>query len=174
MPKTLLKGRAFHANKAMQRHPNGVDRVTLQIVVGPLSYGHGAACHVASPDQREQGIRSTFRDYWAATWLKCRTVAQAARRSATPRRDRQKIGPALLPIRADLSEGVAELKPQNQCMLAAVGAITYRRVAGRSSSAYGPVHRNRLVARRGQRLARGCLSRSPEPAGAWCQSKPAN
>src|SRR6266480_425200 len=43
--------------------------------------------------------------------------AAAARRSATPRRGRQNIGPALLPIRADLSEGVAELKPQqNQCI----------------------------------------------------------
>ncbi len=56
-----------------------------------------------------------------------------------------------------------------------IGAITCRRVAGRSSSAYGPLDRSRLVARTGRRLvARRGRRRGPEAAGPRGQSRPAD
>src|SRR6266567_533793 len=56
-----------------------------------------------------------------------------------------------------------------------IRAITCRRVAGRSSSAYGPLDRSRLVARTGRRLvARRGRRRGPEAAGPRGQSRPAD
>jgi hypothetical protein len=140
VPKSPLKGRAFHANR-LPRPPNRVDRRHSS---GPAPYIfrklHAGKFPWSTPERKSswQGITETWMtgrpnaaSLWGTLIRQCITMPPKLHHSrlaklSLPRllaaRQRldvidKKIGPALLPIRADLSEGVAELKPQqNQCI----------------------------------------------------------